>query len=72
MGGEDSRGAYALLKRWYQHAPARALKPSKMNTEKFRGNFQNLYQKKEPHLPGLTLSTNVDLYNVNDKISSEA
>ena len=39
--------------------------------EKFRGDFQNLYQREEPHTPGMTLETHIDLAKVNDEIPLE-
>ena len=36
--------------------------------EKVRGDFQTLYQREEPHPPGLPLETHVDLAKVNDEI----
>ena len=40
--------------------------------EKFRGDFQTLYQKEEPYTPGLPLATHIDPAKVNYKIPSEA
>ena len=40
--------------------------------EKFRGYFHIFYQREDPHHPGLTLATHVNLAKVNDKIPSEA
>ena len=38
--------------------------------DKFRGDFQTLYEREEPHTPGLTLETHIDPAKVNDKIPS--
>ena len=40
--------------------------------EKFRGDFQTLYQMKEPHPHGMPLETHVDPSKVNDEIPLEA
>ena len=40
--------------------------------EKVWGDFQTLYQKEEPHPPGLPLTTKVDPYKVNDNIQLKA
>ena len=37
-----------------------------------RGDFQNLYHRKEPHPPGLPLETHVDPVKVNDEIPTKA
>ena len=42
-----------------------------MDMEKFRGDFQTLYQKEDPHLHGLPLDTNVEPEKVNNGIPSE-
>ena len=55
-GGADSRGAYAILKLWYLHASVGASNPSWTDMEKFRGDFQTLYQREKPHTPSLTLA----------------
>ena len=51
---------------------ARAPNPSWTYMEKFRGDFQTLYQREDPHTPVLTLSTHLDPAKVNDEIPSEA
>ena len=71
-GGADLRGAYGILKRWYQHASTRATNPSLTDMEKFGGEFQTLYQREEPHPPGLQLATHVDPSKVNDAIPLKA
>ena len=68
MGGTNPCGAYAVLKRWYRHASTRVPNPSWMDMDKVRGDFQTLYQREEPHPPGLTLATYVNPVQVNDKI----
>ena len=40
--------------------------------EKVGGDFQNFYQREEPHPPGLPLATHTDLAKVNDDIPLEA
>ena len=40
--------------------------------EKVRGDLQTLYQREEPHLPGLTLATHVKPDEVNNDIPLEA
>ena len=37
------RGAYAILKYWYQHASVQAPNPSGEEMEKVRGDFWTLY-----------------------------
>ena len=49
----------------------RAPNPSQMDMEKVRGDFQNLYQREEPHTPGLPLATHVDPSYLNEEISLE-
>ena len=71
MGGADPRRAYAILKLWYRHASVRATNPSQTDMEKVRGYFQTLYQRGEPHPPGLPLDTHVDPAKVNEEIPSE-
>ena len=44
-GGADPRRAYAILKRYYRHASARAPNASRAYMEKVRGDFQTLYQR---------------------------
>ena len=39
---------------------------------KFRGDYHTLYQREEPHPPGLPLDTQVDPAKVNDDTPSEA
>ena len=72
MGVADPRRAYAILKRWYRYASAQAPKPSRTDMEKFRGEFQTLYQKDETHPPGLPLDTHLDPAKVNYEIPLEA
>ena len=57
---------------WYWHASARELNPSETDMEKFRGDFQTLYQKEETHTPGLPLTTHVKPVNMNNNIPLEA
>ena len=38
MGNTDLRGAYAALKRWYQHASARAPNPSRADMSRVTGD----------------------------------
>ena len=45
---------------------------SRTDMEKVRGEFQTLYQREEPHPPGIPLSTHVEPDKVNDEIPSEA
>ena len=40
--------------------------------EKVRGDFQTLYQREEPHPPGLPLATHVEPVQVNDVTPLEA
>ena len=42
--------------------------PSRMDMEKFRGGFQTLYEREEPHIPGLPLSATVNPAKANDEI----
>ena len=72
MGETDSRGAYAILKRWYRHASARAPNLSRTDMEKVGGDFQTLYQWEDPHTPGLPLSTHVDPVQENDTTPSDS
>ena len=46
--------------------------PSQTDMEKVRGDFHTLYQREEPHLPVLPLTTHVNPAKVNDDIPSEA
>ena len=62
----DPIGVYNVLKLWYQHASAQATNPSWTDMEKFRGGFQNLYQREDQHPPGLPLATHVDPVHVSD------
>ena len=71
-GGADPRGAYVILKRWYWHTSTRTPNPYWTDIEKVRGDLQTLYQREEPHPPGLNLDTHVDPAKVSDKIPSEA
>ena len=70
--GAYPRGAYAILKHWYRHAYAQATNPSRTDMDKVKGDLQTLYQKEDPHPPGLTLATHVDPAKVNKNISLEA
>ena len=65
------REAYTILKRWYRHVSVQALNPSGTDMETFRGDFYTLYQREEPHPPGLPLATHVDPEKVNDEIPLE-
>ena len=67
-GWSDPCGAYAILQCWYWHASAQAPKSSWTYMENFSRNLQTLYQRKEPHPPGLPLATHVDLAKVKNKI----
>ena len=69
-GGADPRREYGIMKRWYWHTSARAPNPYRTDMEKFSGDFQSLYQREEPHTPGLPLATHVDPDKVNDEIPS--
>ena len=40
--------------------------------ENFRGGFQNLYHREEPHTPGLPLATHIDPDKVKEEIPLEA
>ena len=71
-GGTDPHGAYAILKCWYQHAPVREPNPSQTDIEKVKGDLQTLYQREEPHPPGLPLATHIDPAKVNNEIPKEA
>ena len=42
---------YAVLNHWYRHASVWAPNPSHADMEKVTGDFCNLYQKEDPHLP---------------------
>ena len=66
--GADPRRAYAILKRWYWNVSARAPNPSQTDMENVRGYFQTLYQREEPHPPGLPLAKHVDPDKLNDNI----
>ena len=66
MEGSEPYGAYAILKRWYWHASARAPNPSRTNMDKDSGKFQTIYQKEDPNPPGMPLSAHVDPAKVND------
>ena len=68
----NSRGVYAILKRWYWHAFTQAPNPSRTDMEKVRGDFHNLYQRDEPQPSGLPLSTHADHANLNNKVTSES
>ena len=70
MGGTDPHGAYAILKRWYRHASARAPNPSETDMEKVRGDSQTVYQREEPHTPGPPLAIHINPSKVNNKIPS--
>ena len=61
-------GAYAILKRWYLHVYAWVPNPSRTDMEKFRGNFQTLYQREDLYPLGLPLAKHVDPDKVNVKI----
>ena len=50
-GGADPRGAYAILKRWYWHASARAPNTSQTDMDKVGGDFQTLYQREKSPPP---------------------
>ena len=71
-GGADPHREYAILKLRYQHASTRVPNHSWTDTEKVRGEFQTLYQRKEAHPPALTLETHINPVKVNNKIPSEA
>ena len=71
-GGADPCGTYVILKRWYWHISARAPNHSLTDMEKFRGELQTLYQRKEPHTPGLPLEIHIDTAMVNKETPSEA
>ena len=65
--GADPCGAYAILKRWYRHASARAPTPSRTDMEKVGGGgVHNLYQREVSRPPGLPLLTRVNPSKVND------
>ena len=68
MGEADTHRACAILKQWYRQASAQAPNPSWTDMEKVRGDFQNLYQREEPHITSLTLATHVDPAKVNDEV----
>ena len=70
-GETDPTGVYAVLKRWYQHASARAPKPSRAYMEKVKGDFHTLYQLEYIHTPGLPLATHMEPVQVNDATPSE-
>ena len=46
--------------------------PSWMDRDKVRGDLQTLYQREEPHPPGMPLETHMGPANLNDEIPSEA
>ena len=71
-GETDPHRAYVILKHWYRHASARSPKPSWTDTDNVRGDFHTLYQREEPHNPGIPLATHVDPVQVNDATPSEA
>ena len=71
-GETDPRGVYNVLKCWYQHASAWAPNPFWIDMEKVRGDFQTLYQWRDPHTPGIPLATHVDPVKVNDATQLEA
>ena len=65
-------GAYTILKGWYRHASARVPNPSQTHMEKVRGDFHTLYQREEPHTPGIPMKTHVDLLQENNFTTAEA
>ena len=67
-GEADPCRVYAILKYWYRHVSARDPNTSWTDMEKVRGDFQTLYQREEPHSPGLPLATHVYPDKVNEKI----
>ena len=67
-GGADSFRAYAILKRSYRHVSAWAPNPSRTDMEKVTGDLQTLYQREEPHPPGLPMAIHMDSSKVNDDI----
>ena len=69
-GENDPRGTYAIMKHWYWHASARAPNPFRTDMENVRKDFQTLYQREEPHPPGLSLATHMDMDQVNYNIPS--
>ena len=72
MGGAEPCGAYTIMKRWYRRVFTRAPKPSRADMEKVRWDLHKLYQKEEPHPPGLPLATHVDPAKVNDEATLKA
>ena len=60
------------MKRWYWHTSVRGGNPSCTDMDKVRGDFQTLYQREDPHTPGLPLETHVDPVQVNYLTPSEA
>ena len=62
----------AIVKLCYRNASVRALKPSRIDMEKVRGDLQTLYQREDPHTPGLPLATHVEPAKANNEIPSEA
>ena len=71
-GGTDPRGAYAILKRWYQNVSTRVTNAYQTDMEKGRGYLQNLHQRENPHTLGLSLATHVDPAQVNSTNPSES
>ena len=58
--------SYAILKFCYQHVSTRAPNPSRADMKKVAEDLRTLYQKEEPHPPGIPLATHVDNLRVND------
>ena len=57
--GAEPRGVFAILRYWYWHASMQAPNLCQKDMEKFRGYFQNFYQREEPHTPGLPLAAHI-------------
>ena len=70
--GLDPCREHTILKRWYWNASAQAPNPSWTDMEKVRGDFHTLYQREEPHPPGLHLAIHVDPAKAKDDIPLEA
>ena len=57
----DPRRAYSVMKRWYRNVSTRVPNPSRTDMEKVKGGFQTLYQRDDPHPPGLPMATRMHL-----------
>ena len=66
------QGKYTTLKRWYCHASARKIHPSKADLEKLSKDYTALYQQEDPYPPGWTISTHVAPFQIKYGVPMEA